>query len=461
MLKSFLAFISIGSHACQKIDLFVKLAGMNTDHCAKEKKDAQLMEMEKTKAINQTLGEDAILEKSNQEILPYLIQARTKMIKAVGGTEKWKSLSSGEQADYEADMMNNLLVELGKDSFEKLTSEEKRILKLFIWTGCGCHKDLNSVKGGNQAMMNWWKENDIPGPVLLANRDNKATLEKYESDSELTAAQERALEMTACGGVKATKLAGDILNNKDDKKGYHDDFRWWWSMRAQEDFTFPDTSNTCFGSHCDAAIELILQLPHFIEFMKYIKAKKINNQFSNMEQNFWMALHCNATITELVVLALYAQAISHPYMQYIRSKKKINMLDLGPLHRKVHKHMKKIIKKPELLIGPNATGETDSLNSNEWSRSELFDTIQKLLPDLPYLKDLLVVFFKGAAKTWKRFTSEFAPGGLIDEATTEEREAAWMPPTNDANEGALGAYHVAMRRQPWLSEDQFNAWYMV
>jgi len=36
-----------------------------------------------------------------------------------------------------------------------------------------------------------------------------------------------------------------------------------------------------------------------------------------------------------------------------------------------------------------------------------------------------------------------------------------MPPTNDANEGALGAYRVAMRRQPWLSEDQFNAWYMA
>ena len=160
-----------------------------------------------------------------------------------------------------------------------------------------------------------------PYTVLLANRDNKATLEECEPDSELTAAQERALEMTACGGVKATKLAGDILNNKDDKKGYHDDFCWWWSMHVQEDFTFPDTSNTRFGCHCDAAIELILQLPHFIEFMEYIKAKKINQQFSNMEQNFWKALHCNATISELAVLVLYAKAISLPYMQHILQRK--------------------------------------------------------------------------------------------------------------------------------------------
>jgi len=67
---------------------------------------------------------------------------------------------------------------------------------------------------------------------------------------------------------------------------------------------------------------------------------------------------------------------------------------------------------------------------------------------LPYLQPLLVAFCKGAAETWKRFTSEFAPGGLIDEATVEEKDLAWMPPTNDVNEGALGSFWVLMRRQP-------------
>ena len=49
-------------------------------------------------------------------------------------------------------------------------------------------------------------------------------------------------------------------------------------------------------------------------------------------------------------------------------------------------------------------------------------------------------FLKGASSTWDRFTSEFVPGGMIDEATDLEKDLAWMPATNDLNEGALGSY---------------------
>jgi hypothetical protein len=67
-----------------------------------------------------------------------------------------------------------------------------------------------------------------------------------------------------------------------------------------------------------------------------------------------------------------------------------------------------------------------------------------LAPELPHLSSVLVAFFQGAAETWKCFISEFAPGGLIDEATADEKDFAWMPPTNDVNEGALGAFCVLM-----------------
>jgi len=67
------------------------------------------------------------------------------------------------------------------------------------------------------------------------------------------------------------------------------------------------------------------------------------------------------------------------------------------------------------------------------------------------------VFFEGAAETWKHFTSEFAPGGLIDEAIVEERELAWMPATNDENEGALGSFRQLMRKQPQLTLLSHNA----
>jgi hypothetical protein len=40
---------------------------------------------------------------------------------------------------------------------------------------------------------------------------------------------------------------------------------------------------------------------------------------------------------------------------------------------------------------------------------------------------------------------------LIDEATAEERELAWMPATNDENEGALGSFRRLMQYQPQLT----------
>jgi len=442
------------------VDIFFKLAGVHSDHCAKEKKDAQLLQKEKTLAIYQSLGEDVITESSNQELQPAYLDACRAMIESVGGIKKWKILSTSAQAEKEAAMLEQLVMKLGKDRLEELDKNEKQILKLFIWAGCGCHKDLNTVRGGNIAMMAWWNANNIPGPVLLANKDNKVLLESHSPKSDVvSSAQDQAMNITGCGGIKATKLAGDIFNNKDDKKGYHDDFRWWWAKNVGENFTFPDTSNTWFQSHCEAAASLLLHLEQFIKFMEYIQNKKSNKKFSNMEQNLWNALHCIPTRTELAVLALYAQAVTYPYMRIVHAPgvERINMLDLDPLHDKVYKHIICIAEDPNFLIGSTVTFETGAMDGKQWERPEVLHAIWTLAPELPYLKPILVAFFKGAAETWKRFTSEFAPGGLIDEATTEEKDLAWMPSTNDANEGALGAFWVLMRHQPQLSLLQYNA----
>src|SRR6266446_9018538 len=87
-----------------------------------------------------------------------------------------------------------------------------------------------------------------------------------------------------------------------------------------------------------------------------------------------------------------------------------------------------------------------------WSKA-----ILDMIPELPYFRELLVAFFTGAAETWARFISEFAPGGLIDEATIEEKDLAWMPTTNDVNEGALGQFCVMIRHQPQLTLPGHNA----
>jgi hypothetical protein len=179
------------------VDILIKLTGMNTDHCAKEKKDAYEMEELKKWAVNQHLGEEAMLEKSLQEIYRLQMNAQRKMTQATGGQQKWEALPEAIKAEKRAKMVENVVQELGKGVFELLDPHEKRLLRLFIWAGCGCHKDLNTVRGGYTAMEKWWKEHHIEGPVLLANRDNDMVLEERNQviahGDEVTPAQEQAL----------------------------------------------------------------------------------------------------------------------------------------------------------------------------------------------------------------------------------------------------------------------------
>jgi hypothetical protein len=196
------------------------------------------------------------------------------------------------------------------------------------------------------AMIAWWDLNGVTAPVSLANRDNAAILKDVSEETDLvTSTQEHAYQATSRGAIKTAQLAGEVFNNKNDKKGYHDVFRWWWKVHVGLAFTFPDTSNTRFQSHCEAAAALLQYLPQFIKFLEFVHAKKVNMCFSHMEENLWKALHCDATKTELAVLALYAPTISHPYMRAIHggTNSQINMLELAPLHYKVQQHMEKII----------------------------------------------------------------------------------------------------------------------
>lgn len=52
-------------------------------------------------------------------------------------------------------MMSDLTWTLGEEVYEALPEAGKRDLDLFVWAGCSMHKDLNSVKGGNKAMMSY------------------------------------------------------------------------------------------------------------------------------------------------------------------------------------------------------------------------------------------------------------------------------------------------------------------
>ncbi|KAF8801161.1 hypothetical protein BYT27DRAFT_7262198 [Phlegmacium glaucopus] len=163
------------------VDILIKLAGFHTDHCAGEKKTVCLIGNLKNDAIDQVLGEEAMLDKTPEEIELLLREAEKKMFQSVGGKVKWDALSDSTKSEKQAIMFEGLIAELGKEAFEMLSPEEKHILKLFIWAGCGCHKDLNTVRGGYSAVIHWWiQHNHLDGPVLLPNRDNAPVIRERD-----------------------------------------------------------------------------------------------------------------------------------------------------------------------------------------------------------------------------------------------------------------------------------------
>jgi hypothetical protein len=80
-----------GSLLCT-VDIFAKLVGMMTDHCAKEKKDVHMLEELKKSAILQQLGEQKILDSGNQELVPKFYAKYHEIISKLGGTGAWNVL---------------------------------------------------------------------------------------------------------------------------------------------------------------------------------------------------------------------------------------------------------------------------------------------------------------------------------------------------------------------------------
>lgn len=205
------------------------------------------------------------------------------------------------------------------------------------------HKEINSVKGGNIAMVAYWEGAGLTGPTKLMNHNNAAA-----AAAETSQGRKRANDVSLAGGVKVTSLVGAVLNNKDNKKGQQDMTQFSFEAMVSYMVSFPDTSNTHYQSYCEAAAVLIIYLPLFLEFLKLVWDKKDFGTFNYMEANVYCVLKDTLMITELCVLVLYAQSISHPYMWQVRGPEKIhkNILNLGPLHDNVKVHCWKIIADP-------------------------------------------------------------------------------------------------------------------
>ena len=440
-------------------DIFAKLKGISSDHAKDQKKLAALLEETKQFFLKQTLGKERLLGMNTSQFLELLMKVNEKLVIKVGGQQKWNTLSETERLAAEAECLSEAVLEIGTEAYSQLDETEKQKVDLFVWTGCAMHKDLNCVKGGNEAMMEWWEKNNVPGPILLANRDNAIMIQQAENIEEPTAAEQRALDSSKCGGVKLASLAGLLFRHKDDKVGQQDTYQYFFQSRQKKVPRFPDTSNTRYQSHCTASAALITWLDLYLEYLEWIRDGKETPKFTNIEKNVYEGLQDMPTQTELAVLTLYAQAISHPYMRYVRGQgmERVNMLELGPLHSDIQTHLKKVIQDPSILLSSEASYELGSMDGKLWQNPDAVDAVHKLAPNLPYLQPVLVSFFEGALVSWQRFTVEFEEGGLVLGLSPSERDEAWRPPTNDLNEGALGSLRSQLRQKPNMTILQFNA----
>ena len=308
-------------------------------------------------------------------------------------------------------------------------------------------------------MMAWWEENNVTPPILLANRDNAAVIQHAENIEEPTVAEQRALDTSTCGGVKLANLAGSLFNHKDDKIGQQNTYQYFFQSRQQDVSRFPDTNNTRYQSHCEAAAELLTYLNLYVDYLEWIRDGKEKPGLTNLEKNVYEGLQDVPTQTELAVLTLYAQAISHPYMCAVRKpgNKQVNMLDLGPLHANVQIHLQKIIQNPSILLASEVTYELGTMDGKPWYNATAIHAVHKLIPTLPHLEPVLVAFCKGALTSWQRFSVEFEEEEPIASLSSFDKNLAWRPPTNDLNEGALGSLCTQLRQKPNMTILQFNA----
>jgi hypothetical protein len=434
-------------YALDLIDIARKLAGMVTDHASDQKLLAKLFIDWKRQTDQKQRGKDVLADLGVEERMRWAAEALSQ---AASATPGWENLSSGEQDRLFMIAWGAKLMHAGKDEFEKLAEDEKMLVSLFLWHGCMMHKDLNAIRGGDAAMKAAWAKFKLElRPIPLKNKWEKAA--NSESDT-----RKPPEETYGCGGTKLTCLCGALFNHKDPSKGLHSTIRSWFEAEFGHSHVFPDTSNTRYGSHCEAAIELLVNRHHYVRFLGQLFDSKTKSGFTSIEENIYNALNDWSTLSELAVLALYSQIISRPYIAYVRGYTG-NALNLGPFHERVKNHIRKLIEQPELALAPDASPEAATLLGMGWERSDVIYWILSNMENMPHLRILFVEFLGGALTTWERFTAEFDTGGAIANANVAQRSAGFTLATNDISESALGAAKQAILRSATITDTQRNS----
>jgi len=133
------------------LKIWQKLTGYLSDHAADQKKISNELDAVHQEADRELRGRAALLSEPLDETLEVLDAKGKEMMERIGGYQCWAALSEVEQAELGRQLIRETNIHLGEEAYQRLSAEEKRKADLYVWTGCGMHKDLNAVKGGGRA----------------------------------------------------------------------------------------------------------------------------------------------------------------------------------------------------------------------------------------------------------------------------------------------------------------------
>ena len=430
--------------------IWKKMTGYLSDHAADQKKVFRELAKYHSECDLELRGEAAMFLEDpdmESEIEQILDEKGEEMFREVGGAKCWRELPEDERLRLGKEVIRNAEICLGERILERLPDGQKEEVAGCYWSGCGMHKDLNAVKEGVDRMSKWWEEAGRVPPVALAN--------KFKADSGSGGEVCRSDR----GGVKLTNLLGALVKHKESEKGQQDRFRAFCRKAINFEVHFPDTSNTRYQCHTDAAAEILRHRELYLDFLVFLAATKTSTsgELNHMEKNIQRGITDQSTFTELIVLTLYGEAVSTPFARFLRSSEDRNGLDLGPDYDHFKRHIQNIIDHPDLLIGPNIDAAVGSPDGQPWEDINIIHKIEEIYPDYPDLNGALVAFFQGALDKLETFTAEYKEGSPLSKATPEERWLAFRRPTNDRNEGTLGLLRRMYRRFSNIKFRQLNA----
>ncbi|EIM84711.1 uncharacterized protein STEHIDRAFT_60676, partial [Stereum hirsutum FP-91666 SS1] len=415
------------------------LKGMLSDHAADQKRLYRLLAAWKAEVTRVDLGWNVIHELELLQVMTLFSDIQEQMVNAVGGQSAWDSLSPSVRDEHISSGLDSLAFKLGSELYPNLPADERHEMELMFWAGCSMHKELNAVSGADQAIQAYWSKAGVTGPILLANRDNAATIRiasQARGDTVSAEAARHAIDASSRGACKAGALFGAYCNHSNSKDGVQDNHRDHFQFLTGIPRRFPDTSNIRYQCYLDSSCELLARRFQYQTFLELMRDRKTHPGFTNLEQNCYNSIVDIPTLTEMAALVVLGNAVCYPFMHYVRDpgSEKLNVLSLGPIHTKVKAHLRKLIADPSLVLNPNASWKIGCLNSREWEHEDAMNAVWELAPQAPHLTPVTVRCLQGALETWERFSEEFNEGGLIAGATGEERELGFMPSTNDHSE---------------------------